>query len=173
MTIWIISDTHLGHRNMAEVFVDADGNKIRPFATVQEHDDFMIEAWNSRVRPQDHVWHLGDVAMAREPLERIVPTLHGHKRLIRGNHDIFKTATYLKAGFGEIRGMSVLDGMIFTHIPIHPMSMGRFKANVHGHIHEKPAFGPQYLNVSVEQTGYAPITLEEVKMRVQQQCPCV
>ena len=164
--IWIVSDTHFGHKNMAEVFTLADGSKCRPFATVEEHDAAMMERWNAVVRPQDHVWHLGDVAMDRQSLERVVPRLHGHKRLVRGNHDIFKTATYLKVGFQEIRGCSVLNGMIFTHIPIHEQCLGRFKANVHGHTHSQPNLGPRYLNVCVEQTEYRPLTLEEVMARV-------
>lgn len=164
--IWIVSDTHFGHFGMACVFTLADGTKCRPFATVEEHDETMIARWNARVRPADHVWHLGDVAMARAPLEAITPRLNGHKRLVRGNHDIFRTATYIKAGWQEIRGCSVLDGMIFTHIPIHEQCLGRFKANVHGHTHSQPDFGPRFLNVCVEHTDYAPITLEEVKARV-------
>ena len=32
--------------------------------------------------------------------------------------------------------------------------------NVHGHTHEKPDLGPQYLNVSVERTGYEPVPIE-------------
>ena len=165
-TIWLISDTHFGHRNMAEVFTHADGSPMRPFATVTEMDDYMITMWNQKVRPQDHVWHLGDVAMAREPLQRIVPQLHGHKRLVRGNHDIFKTKVYLDVGFEEIRGVSVLNGLVFTHIPIHERSLGRFRANVHGHTHAEPDYGPKYLNVSVERIAYTPISLEDVDARV-------
>lgn len=37
---------------------------------------------------------------------------------------------------------------------------------VHGHIHERPAFGPNYVNVSVEQTGYAPVLLESLRREV-------
>jgi calcineurin-like phosphoesterase family protein len=39
--------------------------------------------------------------------------------------------------------------------------MGRFRANIHGHIHER-TYPMPYINVSVEQIGYTPITLEEV-----------
>ena len=96
--------------------------------------------------------------------------LTGHKRLVRGNHDIFKTRDYLAAGFEEIRGVSVLNNMVFTHIPIHPNCMGRFRGNVHGHTHLQPAFDSRYLNVCVEQTDYWPITLEEVVARLEKAC---
>ena len=64
-----------------------------------------------------------------------------------------------------------MNGMIFTHIPLHEESLGRFGTNVHGHLHYKRVMkdgmvDPRYFNVSVEQTDYAPITLEEVNERI-------
>ena len=164
--IWITSDSHFGHKNMACVFTRPDGTPIRPFKDEIEMDEVLIARWNEVVRPADHVWHLGDVAMRQEAMQRVMPRLLGKKRLVRGNHDIFQTRTYLKVGFEEIRGCSVLDHMIFTHIPIHESCLGRFTANVHGHTHAQPDFGPRYLNVCVEQTDYRPISLEDVKKRV-------
>jgi calcineurin-like phosphoesterase family protein len=171
MTLWFISDTHFGHYNMACVFKDADGKLIRGFSSVEEHDERMVAEWNSRVKPSDHVYHLGDVAMKPGMLQ-IVKRLNGHKRLVRGNHDIFKTKKYLEVGFEEIYGVRVLDNLLFTHIPVHPESLGRFKANVHGHIHEKVyppvvRYGDRpntpYINICVEHTGYAPVTLEDIR----------
>lgn len=161
MTLWIISDTHFTHANFLN-FTDAAGNQIRPFSSVQEMDDCMVTRWNETVRPGDHVYHLGDVAMRREHLA-IVKQLHGKKRLVRGNHDIFKTKDYLSCGFQEIYGVRVLHDMIFSHIPLHPLSLGRFLGNVHGHLHDKPSPPGKYLNVSVEQTLYRPLSLEEVR----------
>lgn len=163
MTIWVISDTHFSHANFL-TFTDVSGAQIRPFASVQEMDECMVERWNSVVRPSDHVYHLGDVAMRKEHLV-IVKRLTGKKRLLRGNHDIYRTSDYLEAGFQEIHGCRVLADMVFTHIPIHPDSLGRFVANVHGHIHERQSPAGAYVNVCVEQTAYRPITLEEVRAR--------
>ena len=134
--IFIISDTHFGHANIL-TFSNADGSPVRSFSCVEEMDQHMIDRWNSVVRPQDHVYHLGDVAMKRPYLDTI-GKCNGHKRLVRGNHDIFRTKDYLKY-FDEVYATRVLDGMIFTHIPIHPESMGRFGVNVHGHVHGMPA----------------------------------
>lgn len=124
----------------------------------------MVDRWNSVVRPSDHVYHLSDVAMKKDSIETI-SKCNGHKRLVRGNHDIFRTREYLKY-FDEIYGIRVLDGMIFTHIPIHPESLGRFKANVHGHIHASPSYGDKYVNVSVEVVNYTPISLEDLKKKI-------
>lgn len=162
--IFIISDTHFGHANILN-FLREDGSPLRRFDSVQEMDEHMVERWNSVVRPCDKVYHLGDVAMKKSCIETVA-RCNGHKRLVRGNHDIFPTKEYLKY-FDEIYGIRVLDGMIFTHIPIHPESLGRFKANVHGHIHAKPSFGPKYINVSVEALDdYTPVSLEDLKKKL-------
>lgn len=164
--IWLISDTHFSHENIL-TFTDEEGELIRPgFANVQEMDEFMVERWNAVVRPSDHVYHLGDVCMKQSQLS-IVKRLNGRKRLVRGNHDIFKTRQYITAGFEEIHGVRVFDGLVLTHIPIHEQSLGRFRANVHGHIHDRPSYGPRYVNVSVEAIGYTPVTLEEVRASVE------
>ena len=163
--IFVISDTHFGHSGIL-TFKNMDGSPVRSFDSVQEMDETMVDRWNAVVKPGDHVYHCGDVAMRREHLAT-VGRCNGHKRLVRGNHDIFRTKDYLKY-FDEIYASRVLDGMIFTHIPIHPESMGRFTANVHGHVHGQPQgkYGPKYYNVSVEIVGYTPVSLEDLKVRI-------
>lgn len=163
--IWIISDTHFGHANIL-TFCGEDGARIRPhFASATEMDEHMVERWNAVVRPGDKVYHLGDVAIRKEHLA-IVKRLHGQKRLVRGNHDIFDTRLYVDAGFKEIYGVRVLAGLLFSHIPVHPASLGRFRGNVHGHIHERPSPEGPYLNVSVEAVNYTPITVEDAAARL-------
>jgi calcineurin-like phosphoesterase family protein len=85
--IWIVSDTHFGHANIL-TFKSPDGSLMRAFASTAEMDDHMIQQWNAVVRPQDHVYHLGDVAMRRDQLPT-VKALNGHLRLVLGNHDIY------------------------------------------------------------------------------------
>jgi calcineurin-like phosphoesterase family protein len=161
--IFIISDTHFGHANILN-FKNYDGSKVRDFKDVVHMNEYMIERWNSVVRTCDKVYHLGDVVMARQDLD-ILARCNGHKRLVRGNHDCENTGAYLKY-FDEVYGSRVLDKMILTHIPIHPMSLGRFLGNIHGHIHGAPVFGPQYFNASVEAIDYTPISLEDIKKRL-------
>jgi calcineurin-like phosphoesterase family protein len=164
--LFFISDPHFGHANIL-TFLREDGSLLRAFSSSQEMDQHIIDRWNSVVRPQDHVYCLGDVAMKKSCIETVA-RCNGHKRLVRGNHDIYPTKEYLKY-FDEIYGVRVLDGIIFTHIPIHPESLGRFKANVHGHTHGSPPgkFGERYINVSVEALDdYTPVSLEDLKKRL-------
>jgi calcineurin-like phosphoesterase family protein len=176
VTIWLISDTHFGHANFLN-FRDEAGNKIRPFSSVEEMDDTMMQNWNKVVKTSDHVYHLGDFCMRANDLSW-ARSLNGHLRLVRGNHDTFKTRLYLAHGFEEIHGMRVLSDVCLTHCPIHPLSINkRWHGNIHGHIHEKRVplddsgviSDPRYLNVSVEQINYTPITLEDAIARLKAQ----
>lgn len=179
---FLVSDTHFGHEKTCTMFKRADGTPLRPFKTVEEMDEEMVRRWNERVGKKDKVYHLGDVVINRKYLE-ILGRLNGDKVLIRGNHDIFKLEDYTKY-FRDVRGYHVMNGMIFSHVPVHPESLGRFGVNVHGHLHYQrvkkvkgfnPDTGeftysdeidPRYHCVCVEQTDYTPITLEEVSKRV-------
>ncbi len=170
-TIYLISDHHFGHENILK-FTRADGSYLRSFASVEEMDEFMIEAWNSVVRPQDHVYHLGDVAMKQQSVNRMMPRLNGHKRLVRGNHDIFDTKMYMRH-FDEIYGVRVFDKLLLSHIPVHPESIKPGWTNVHGHLHSNssytpftPHLGPRYYNVSVEVLNYVPRSLEQVREEI-------
>jgi calcineurin-like phosphoesterase family protein len=179
---FFISDTHFGHEKTCTVFKREDGSPLRPFSSAEEMDEFMVKAWNERVGKNDKVYHLGDVVINRKFLN-ILGRLNGDKVLIRGNHDIFKLEDYTKY-FRDIRAFDVKNGMIFSHVPIHPESLGRFGTNIHGHLHANrvkkivgvdPSTGelthskeidPRYFNVSVECIDFAPITLEEVNKRI-------
>jgi calcineurin-like phosphoesterase family protein len=167
--IWFVSDTHFGHARIL-TFKLHDGTPMRPFATVEEMDETLVANWNAVVKPADKVYHLGDVAMHKRSLP-IVGRCHGHKRLVRGNHDVESTREYLKY-FEEIHACRVLDNCLFTHIPVHPESLRATWTNVHGHVHNNvPAlyFGQKYLNISVEVTEYRPLHFDEVRQRAKEQ----
>ena len=161
--VFLISDTHFSHANILK-FVGQDGNPIRPFSSVEEMDEHMIEKWNSVVKEGDKTYHLGDVVIHKRALP-ILARLNGRKTLIQGNHDIFDTKEYLKY-FKNVRSYRVLDQFIASHVPVHPDSLGRFKANVHGHLHGRNLGDSRYINISVEQTDYTPVELSVLIERI-------
>jgi calcineurin-like phosphoesterase family protein len=150
--------------------------KLRPWTDPDEMDEFMVKAWNETVKPTDKVYHLGDVVINRKSLG-IMRRLNGDKVLIRGNHDIFKDTDY-REHFREIRAYHVMNGMILSHIPIHPESLGRFGTNIHGHLHSNRVMqtgfngkvtdiiDTRYHCVCVEQTDFKPILFERVLDRI-------
>ena len=164
--IFLCSDHHYAHKNILN-FTNADGSRVRDFASVEEMNGAIISRHNSVVRPSDKVYFLGDVTMNTNAkgLE-FLSEMNGEKILIKGNHDLCTAQQYLKY-FKDIRGSYQLAGFILTHIPIHPDSLSRWAANVHGHLHTnqvqlngKP--DPRYLNVSLEQINFTPIALENL-----------
>ena len=176
-SVFLVSDTHFGHTGVCS-FVRNDGvTKLRPWDTADEMDEFMVKAWNERVRPTDKVYHLGDVVINRKALG-IMRRLNGDKVLIRGNHDIFRDDDY-REHFRELRAYHVMNGMILSHIPIHSESLGRFGVNIHGHLHANRVMLPgfngkitdivdvRYHCVCVEQTDFAPILFEDVIKRIE------
>ena len=182
-SVFLVSDTHFGHAGVCRFTHQNTGVKIRPWTDPDEMDEAMVKLWNERVKPTDKVYHLGDVVINRKALG-IMRRLNGDKVLIRGNHDIFRDDEY-RQHFRELRAYHVMNGMILSHIPLHPDSLGRFGVNIHGHLHSNRVmktgktidfgvgtFTPQEIDtryhcVCVEQTDFAPILFEDVIKRIE------
>jgi calcineurin-like phosphoesterase family protein len=159
--VFLISDTHFGHENMYK-FLNEDGTRVRhQFEDAKAGDSAMIENWNRVVAPKDKVYHLGDVFINRKA-RFILDALNGDKVLIKGNHDIFKLDDYTPF-FRDIRAYHVLDKIVLSHVPIHRESMGRFRGNVHGHLHANTVKDPLYKSVCVEHINYTPIEFSEIQ----------
>lgn len=166
--IWFRSDDHFGHDNTWKLFKKHDGTPLRPFSSSEEMNEFMVEAHNALVKPTDRVYFLGDVVINRKFLD-IIPRLNGRKKLVLGNHDIYDNKYYHAAGFEQLSSYRVyVDQFICSHIPLHPDCVTvRYKGNLHGHLHGNVINDPKYLNVSVEQIGFAPINIDQVMERFQ------
>lgn len=188
---WYISDTHFGHTNCWEKFKDADGNPMRPFTSTEEMDETMVERWNEVVAPADRVFHLGDVVMNKRYIP-VLERLNGEKHLIIGNHDIHHLDK-LDPYFKTMTAMRIISGVVFTHFPIHPDQLPRFGTNVHGHLHDgrvmtkgtqlytdgqpNGASGieqvevtdPRYHSVCVEHTDYRPVSIDQLRKRIDDQ----
>lgn len=181
---FLISDTHFKHTNAWRTFKLADGvTPLRPFSSTEEMDETMIANWNSVVKTNDKVYHLGDVAMCNATtLRGIFYRLNGIKVLIKGNHDEDKLSLYQEL-FKDVRGSHILDNLVLTHIPVHAASLLRWRGNIHGHLHnysvKAPAYvtskgvimynmevdDPKYECVSVERIDYTPIPFETINKR--------
>lgn len=168
--IFFCSDHHFHHQNIL-TFKRSDGSPLRVFSNVEDMNEHMVAKHNQRVRPGDKVYFLGDVTMARNArgLE-ILRRMNGEKVLIKGNHDLCSSQQYLEH-FKDIRAVHQFDGMILSHIPLHPASLGRWGVNVHGHTHANRVLVEntqvpdlRYFCVCVEQLdNYTPVSLEEIK----------
>jgi calcineurin-like phosphoesterase family protein len=176
---FIVSDTHFSHANIL-TFKREDGQMVRPgFSSYEEMDEYIVNKWNSVVKPDDKVYHLGDVVMKKRYID-IVKRLNGKKRLIMGNHDIFPFGFY-QDYFEEVYAMRFLpqEGIMMTHIPLNLQCIKKYWINVHGHIHEKiigqdtqMVLGniedqhPYYYNVCVEHHDYTPVSMDVIRDKI-------
>lgn len=154
-TSWFISDYHFYHKNVLTY-------ENRPFSDIKEHNQYIIDVNNSLVKENDNLYILGDVSFIESGV-KLLEKLNGNKVLILGNHDKPKfTNLYLKYCSKVVSTLNYRNYLL-SHIPIHPDSLGRYKGNIHGHLHSKILNDFRYLNVSVEQYNYHPISFEQIK----------
>ncbi len=168
---WVISDTHFGHGRIL-TFTGSDGNLVRQFASVEEMDETIVDNWNKVVKPEDIVYHLGDVVLGTGDNANYLSILYrcnGVKELIKGNHDLLDDSIYLKH-FQRVHTMKIFQkkkgkpGMIMTHIPVHLDCVERFNLCLHGHIHNSKINDKRYINCCVDFPGnnYTPLNIDEI-----------
>lgn len=132
------ADIHLGHKGV----LDFDN---RPWSTVEEMNEGLVERWNSKVGKGDHVYILGDLCWltGKKAVELIRP-LNGNLHLIRGNHDRIKSQEYQRL-FASIKSYDTLNvklengekrKLVLSHYPI-PLYQGHYYGAIHlyGHVH--------------------------------------
>ena len=147
--VYVISDLHLGHKNILKF-----AGKYRGGATtVDEHDWALISRIRSVCRSKrDLLYILGDVAMQVEKLE-LLNEIPARKILVRGNHDTFQDGVYRKY-FDSIQGLVHKrynsEGYWFSHAPIHPFEL-RGRRNVHGHVHANSILEDRLVPFSVRE----------------------
>ncbi len=153
MNKWFISDTHFSHKNIIQY-------TGRPFQSVKEMDEQLIENWNGHIAPKDIVFFLGDFGLGTTDfLTDLCGRLHGNKVCIRGNHDGTPTKMH-KIGFTLVLESAFIKigrhQVELIHIPSQP---ARPHFQLHGHVHEKRPnkLVDRQLNLSVEVWDYKPV----------------
>lgn len=165
--IYFTSDPHFHHSRVIEY-------SNRPFSSVEEMNEILIENYNSIVGPQDTCYILGDVAFCKQDEARkIVSRLKGHKILVSGNHDyrirwhqlgVFqRVVNYL-----EIKEQK--ESMILFHYPMLVWNRHHYGSwHLHGHSHGSLINrAPEYykrkvLDVGVDVHNYMPISFDQVR----------
>lgn len=98
MTVWFTSDWHLLHRRVAG---------LRGFASIDEHDQCLVDHYCQVVKPDDLVWMLGDLAPSSPAVAlSVLDALPGRKRLVAGNHDgvhpMYRQAPNRMAAYAQV-----------------------------------------------------------------------
>lgn len=170
--IWLTSDTHFNH--MKPFIYEARG-----FNTIEEMNETIVENWNKVVKPNDIIYHLGDVIMGADLQSglRLISRLNGIKYLAYGNHD---TEIRLKAFtvnhfFKDIQMGYRIKGpskktCILTHYPtITANGEDTHTLSLYGHTHQTTNFFNDGTNihrymyhVGVDSHNCMPINLEDI-----------
>lgn len=183
MTTFFTSDTHFGHARIIEL-------SGRPFSSVEEMNETMVERWNAVVGTSDIVYHLGDAVMGLfEDNVKYLGQLNGTKFLVPGNHDRVSSVERPSRRerfrhFYEDNGFTILDEQ-FTlsvgseafdvshypfegdshdedrHAALRPVRQGR--RLLHGHVHEKWKVKDDQFNVGVDVNDFTPIHEDVIK----------
>ncbi|EHL95799.1 metallophosphatase [Lentilactobacillus parafarraginis] len=163
---YFTADTHFFHERLLGISEFAP----RPFLTVEDMNDTIIQNWNRRVGTNDTVYHLGDIAILhtrpeKDGLQQILDVLNqlnGHLILVKGNHDSRALFKYLeknnylikgqpKFAFHDVGALIKMNHCQYymTH---YPMMMGIVKQiiNLHGHIHHYSVPIKEDINVGVD-----------------------
>lgn len=165
MNTFFTSDQHFDHSAILK-FSDEHGRPKRPFAHVDEMNEKMIEAWNSVVRDEDEIWHLGDFSNRSQAtkIANHMRRLRGKRKgLMLGNHD---HPDKLIMHFEKIRLWTMFRGedFIITHIPLREQQFRhKVKLCVHGHMHDRIIDDPRYKNVCVEPCDYLPVSMDVIR----------
>ena len=157
---WFTSDLHINHTNILQYC-------SRPFSSVKEMNDALVQRWNERVKDEDTVYVVGDMFLGRpEDATPVVKSLKGRKILILGNHDRSRR-TMLECGFNETwqrKSLSLVDGRtaLLCHKPLPSSTIDYVAMQVHGHRHSGPIVSGKKVNVCVDLWDYRPISEEEI-----------
>jgi calcineurin-like phosphoesterase family protein len=169
MNKWFISDTHFSHANVIRY-------TGRPFQSVDEMNQKLIENWNAHVSSQDTVFFLGDFGLgSTDCLAGLCSRLEGNKICIRGNHDGSPTKMH-KIGFVLVLESAFIKvgrhRVELVHIPSQPAPT---HFQLHGHVHEKRSnkLIDRQLNLSVEVWDYKPVSEKTIIALLDRNSPVV
>ena len=155
--VWLISDLHLGHKNIIKY-------SERPYASVNEMNETLVRNIQSVAGADDIIVFGGDIAfMETEKANSLIARCLGYKILIIGNHD-FNKGKLRDLDFDEIHLCKSVTykgkEYALTHYPLDEMPDGLI--NIHGHTHNRNTGHPRHINISCEVINYTPITFQDL-----------
>ena len=175
--VFFTTDTHFGSKRTLEF-------SRRPFSSVEEMDEKMIENWNKIVSPWDTVYHLGDFGDTS-----VLQLLNGKKILVMGNYEeeeknqgevsfIDYILKGLEKGWSKVvQSPYIPDEEIIPGYDIvlsHKPSAGQRFTNqdcyyLFGHIHRLQMIKKRGLCVSQDCHNFFPVSQDDVRFFLEAQ----
>ena len=171
--IYFIADTHFGHANIIKLC-------SRPFASLCEMENTIIDNWNKKVTNADTVYIVGDMFFSLNNLENILSKLKGKKILVEGNHDdrwlkkidlnkYFEMVVPLINTYVGDRAITLCHYPLLEWKGSRKVGSKKQSYLIHGHIHNKRSSdynllfkNDHALNAGVDINNFEPVTLDEL-----------
>ena len=180
--IFFTADTHFGHTNIIE-------SCKRPFKSIEEHDQQLLDAINAVVQPNDHLYHLGDFALPhcwdkanakRQAVQYYRAKIKcKHITLLMGNHDPHVSTGEPKAWMHDyfeaihqllnvkLHNEGVSTKFVMCHYGLASWNQSRRgSVMLHGHSHGGLTPAPMRFDVGVDVNDYKPVSLSDIMRRV-------
>lgn len=172
--IYLTSDLHFNHTNILTYCADT-----RPFSSIEEMNETLINNWNSIVSAEDTVIVVGDMVMGKHTdAYDLLCRLNGKIIVVRGNHDTNpRLEIYKKLGF-EVKDIHYFQykGLWFIccHFPIMSeewmnMVIGNHAESrnivlCYGHVHGNTPHGyyEGTYHVGVDTNNLTPVSVENI-----------
>ena len=171
--IFFTSDTHFCHQPS---FLW----EPRGFANVEEMNEAIVERWNSVIKPEDEVYHLGDFAL--NDIDAAIPyinRLNGTIRWIIGNHDTDRKRVKIvdecpnvwEIGYADLIKYDKKFSIYMSHYPTLTANFDdkKFSQHVialHGHTHQRTNWlhpdNPFMYHVGLDSHNNTPVHIDEI-----------
>lgn len=162
--IYFTADFHFGHSKILR-----EDYSNRPWASIEEMNEALIENYNNIVGDKDEVYILGDFSFC-DPAP-FIERLNGKKYLINGNHDR-RWKKKLEPHFEWMKDLHVLRHNKKHYILCHYAMRTWYNSHygtfqLHGHSHGTlPPIGRQ-MDVGVDAQEFKPTSIEEVTEKLE------
>ena len=165
---YYIADLHLGHKNIIHMCK-------RPFQSVEEMDNTIIDNCNNVAGENDDLYVIGDFCYRCPDPVKYISRFNARVHLITGNHDIkmLNNRAYSRKFASVQNYLELMDGNTRIVLPHYPMAEwnGYWREpkilHLYGHIHNNINNAANIMgkidgayNVGADLLGFAPRTLQ-------------
>jgi calcineurin-like phosphoesterase family protein len=157
MNIFVTSDTFFG-RNLAAI----DGG----FETVEDMEDQIIDNWNSKVKPTDIVYHLGNFGWDPISSESAIIHLNGKIFFVGGTYDKHLSEVSLIKGGKHVLLPPIAEipkiNAVFSHWALQNWA-NKDEGSIHIHGGTKLDQIPNRFCANIKNWNWSPIDFEFIK----------
>lgn len=172
--VFFTSDEHFFHKNIIKYC-------NRPFSTVDEMNQAMIDKWNHVVGPNDIVFVIGDLIFSKDKktINELIWGLNGTIYMVPGNHDHVENFDIpsLKGKFTILPELFELDlqvedeklRFVLCHYAMRVWNKSHYGSmHIFGHSHGTLKDDPNSLSldVGVDSNDFAPLHIDEVLLKM-------